>query len=47
MVLLKVVHPLNIYQKTKFRGTVLSDASFTATLEVLTSTIFEWLKVWD
>jgi hypothetical protein len=47
MVLLKVVHPLNIYQYTKFYGPMLTDASFASTSEVWTSAILEWLKVRD
>jgi hypothetical protein len=34
MVLLKVVHPLKIYQYTKFHGSTLTGASFTSTSEV-------------
>jgi hypothetical protein len=35
MVLLKVVHPLKIYQYTKFHGPTLTGASFASTSEVL------------
>jgi hypothetical protein len=45
MVLLKVVHPLNIYQYEKFHGPTLTGASFASTLGVRTSAILEWLKV--
>jgi hypothetical protein len=34
MVLLKVVHPLKIYQYTKFHGPTLTGASFASTSEV-------------
>jgi hypothetical protein len=34
VVLLKVVHPLKIYQNTKFQGPALTDASFTSTSKV-------------
>jgi hypothetical protein len=34
VVLLKVVHPLKIYQNTKFQGPTLTDASFTSTSKV-------------
>jgi hypothetical protein len=47
MVSLKVVHPLKIYQNTKFHGPTLIGASFASTSEVWTSTILEWLKVRD
>jgi hypothetical protein len=47
MVLLKVAHPLKIYQYTKFHGPTLTGASFASTSEVWTSAIFEWLKVRD
>jgi hypothetical protein len=45
--LLKVVHPLNIDQYTKFHGPTLTGASFASTTEVWTSAILEWLKVRD
>jgi hypothetical protein len=45
MVLIKVVHPLKIYQYKKFHGPTLTDASFASILEVRTSAILEWLKV--
>jgi hypothetical protein len=45
MVLLKFVHPLTIYQYTKFHGPTLTGASFASTSEVWTSAILEWLKV--
>jgi hypothetical protein len=41
MVLLKVVHPLKIYQYTKFRGPTLTGASFASTSEVWTFAILE------
>jgi hypothetical protein len=44
---LKVVHPLNVYQYTKFHGPTLNGASFASTSEVSTSTILEWLKIRD
>jgi hypothetical protein len=47
MVLLKVVHPLKIYQYTKFRGPTLTGANFASTSEVWTSAILECLKVRD
>jgi hypothetical protein len=47
MVLLKVVQPLKIYQKTKFHGPMLTGASFASTSEVWPSAIFEQLKVRD
>jgi hypothetical protein len=47
MALLKVVHPLKIYQHTKFHGPTLTGASFASTSGVLTSAILEWLKVRD
>jgi hypothetical protein len=47
MILLKVVHPLKIYQNTKFHGLTLTDASFASTSEVCTWAILEWLKVRD
>jgi hypothetical protein len=34
IVLLKVVHPLNIYQHTKFHGPTFTGASFSSTSEV-------------
>jgi hypothetical protein len=39
MVLLKVVHPLKIYQYTKFNGPTLTGASFASISEVWTSAI--------
>jgi hypothetical protein len=39
MVLLKVVHPLKIYQYTKCHGPTLIGASFASTSEVWTSAI--------
>jgi hypothetical protein len=39
MVLLKVVHPLKVYQYTKFNGPTLIGASFASTSEVRTSAI--------
>jgi hypothetical protein len=47
MVLLKVVHPLKIYQYTKFHCPMLTGASFASTSDVWTSAILEWLKVRD
>jgi hypothetical protein len=47
MVSLKVVHPLKIYQYTKFHGPTLTGASFASTSEVRTSAILEWLKLRD
>jgi hypothetical protein len=47
MVLLKVVHPLKIYQYIKFHGPTLTGASFASTSEVWTSAILESLKVRD
>jgi hypothetical protein len=47
MVLLKVVHPLKIYQYTKFHGSTLTGASFASTSDVWMSAILEWLKVRD
>jgi hypothetical protein len=47
IILLKVVHPLKIYQYTKFHGPTLTGASFASTSAVLTSAILEWLKVRD
>jgi hypothetical protein len=47
LVLLKVVHPLQIYQQTKFHGPVLTGASFASNPVVSTSTILEWLKLND
>jgi hypothetical protein len=47
MVLLKVVHPLKIYQYTQFHGPTLTGSSFASTSDVWTSAIFEWLKVRD
>jgi hypothetical protein len=47
MVSLKVVHPLKIYQYTKFHGPTLTGASFASTPEVWTSAILEWLKIRD
>jgi hypothetical protein len=44
---LKVVHPLNIYQHTKFHGPTFTGASFASTSEVSTSAILEWLKLPD
>jgi hypothetical protein len=40
-VLLKVFHPLKIYQHTKFQGLMLAGASFTSTSEICTSAILE------
>jgi hypothetical protein len=45
MVYLTVVHPLKIYQYTKFHGPTLISASFASTSEVLTSAILELLKI--
>jgi hypothetical protein len=45
MVSLKVVHPLAIYQFSKFHGPTLTGARFASTLEVWTTAILEWLKV--
>jgi hypothetical protein len=39
MVVLKVVHPLKIYQYTKFDGRTLTGASFASTSEDRTSAI--------
>jgi hypothetical protein len=47
MVSLKVVHPLKIYQYTKFHVPTLTGASFASISEVRTSAILEWLKVRD
>jgi hypothetical protein len=47
MVKLKVVHPLKIYQYTKFHGHTLTGASFANTSKVWTSAILEWLKIRD
>jgi hypothetical protein len=47
MVSLKVVHPLKIYQNTKFNGPTLIGASFASTSEVRTSAILECLKLRD
>jgi hypothetical protein len=47
MVLLKVVHPLKIYQHTKFHGPTLTDATFASTSEVWTRAILKCLKVRD
>jgi hypothetical protein len=43
--LIKIVHPLKIYQYTKFHFPTLTGASFAYTSDVWTSAIFEWLKV--
>jgi hypothetical protein len=40
MILLKVVHPLKIFQYTKFHGPMLTRASFVSTSEVWTSEIW-------
>jgi len=45
MVLLKAVHPLNIYQNTEFHGPTLTGASFASTSKVWTSAILEWLQL--
>jgi hypothetical protein len=45
VVSLKVVHPLKIYQNTKFDGRALADASVTSTSKVSTSAILEWLQL--
>jgi hypothetical protein len=42
---LKVVHPLKIYQNTKFNGPTLSSASFAFTSELLTSATLELLQL--
>jgi hypothetical protein len=47
MASLKVVHPLKIYQFSKFHGPMLTGASSASTSEVWTSAILEWLKVRD
>jgi hypothetical protein len=47
MVLLNVVHPLKIYQCTKFHVLTLTGASFASISEVWTSAILQWLKVRD
>jgi hypothetical protein len=47
MVLIKVVHPLKIYQYTKFHGPTLTGVSFASTSEVWTSAILESLKIRD
>jgi hypothetical protein len=47
MILLKVVHPLKIYQYTQCHGPTLNGASFASISEVWTSAILEWLKVRD
>jgi hypothetical protein len=46
-VLLKVVHPLKIYQYTTFYGPTLTGTSLASTSDVWTSVILEWLKVRD
>jgi len=43
---IKVVHPLKIYQDTKFHGPTLTGASFASTSKVWTSAILEWLQLW-
>jgi hypothetical protein len=43
VILLKVAHPLKIYQKTNFHGPTLSGAGSASTSEVWTSAILEWL----
>jgi hypothetical protein len=40
MVLLKVFHPLKIYQHTKFHGPTLTGSNFAFTSEFLKSAIF-------
>jgi hypothetical protein len=47
MVSLKVVHPLKVYQYTKYHVPTLTGASFTSISDVWTSAILEWLKVRD
>jgi hypothetical protein len=47
MVLLKVVHPLKIYQYTKFHGPTLTESSFASTSDVWTPTILKRLKLRD
>jgi hypothetical protein len=47
MILLKVVHPLKVYQYTKYHGPMLTGASFASTSEVWTSAILECLKARD
>jgi hypothetical protein len=46
-VLLKVLHPLNTYQLTKFHNPTFTGASFAFTLKVLTPAILKWLKLQD
>jgi hypothetical protein len=45
MALLKVVHPLKIYQNTKFHDRTLTGASLASTSKVWMSTISEWLQL--
>jgi hypothetical protein len=45
MVLLQVVHPLKIYQYTKFHGPTLTGARFASTSEIWTSAFLERLEV--
>jgi hypothetical protein len=45
MVPFKVVHPLRIYQVTKFLGPTLTGVTFAFTSEVCSSTILEWLQL--
>jgi hypothetical protein len=41
---LKLVHPLKLYQHTKFHGPTLTGVSFASTLEVCAPDILVWLK---
>jgi hypothetical protein len=45
--LLNIVHPLKIYNHTKFHGSTFTSKSFASTSEVWMSTILEWLKLWN
>jgi hypothetical protein len=47
MVSLKVVHPLKMYQYSKFHGPRFTGASFASTSEDWTSAILECLKLRD
>jgi hypothetical protein len=45
MFLLKVVHPLKIYQNTKFHGLALTGVRFASTSKVWTFAVLEWLQL--
>jgi hypothetical protein len=47
MILLKVVHPLKVYQHIKINGTTLTGANFVRTSEVSKSAVLEGLRLRD